>query len=76
MVWACYEKRGALCRKAGDGNESTGRRKRGRPKRRWLDRVKDGIKDKGLLADEVYDCAKRRRMPSYIDPTYIKAGIM
>ena len=30
-----------------------GRRKRGRPKRRWLDRVRDDIKDKGLSAEEV-----------------------
>ena len=32
-----------------------GRRKRGRPKRRWLDKVKDDIKEKGLSADDVYD---------------------
>ena len=32
-----------------------GRRKRGRPKRRWLDKVKDAIKEKGLSADDVYD---------------------
>ena len=31
-----------------------GIRKRGRPKRRWLDKVKDDIKEKGLSADEVY----------------------
>ena len=30
-------------------------RKRGRPKRRWFDKVKDDIKEKGLSADEVYD---------------------
>ena len=46
-----------------------GRRKRGRPKRRWLDKVKDGIKEKGLSDDDVYDRATRRRMSSYIDPT-------
>ena len=46
-----------------------GRRRRGRHKRRWLDKVKDDIKEKGLmLADEVYDCATWRRMSSYIDP--------
>ena len=28
-----------------------GRRKRGRPTRRWLDKVKDDIKEKGLSAD-------------------------
>ena len=26
-----------------------GKRKRGRPKRRWLDKVKDDIKEKGCL---------------------------
>ena len=31
VVWACYEKGGALRRKEGDGNESTGRTKRGIP---------------------------------------------
>ena len=46
-----------------------GRRKRGRPKRRWLDRGRDNIKQKRLLADEVYDRATWRRMASYIDPT-------
>ena len=46
-----------------------GRRKIGRPKRRWLDKVKDDIKEKGLSADDVYDRATWRRMSSYIDPT-------
>ena len=45
-----------------------GRRKGGRPKRRWFDKVKDDIKEKGLSADEVYDRASWRRMSSYIDP--------
>ena len=39
-----------------------GRRKRGRPKRRWLDKVKDDIIEKGLSADDVYDRATWRRM--------------
>ena len=53
-----------------------GRRKRGRPKRRWLDKVKDDIKEKGLSADDVYTSsadnpfsATWRRMSSYTDPT-------
>ena len=46
-----------------------GRRKRGRPKRRWLGKVKDAINEKGLSADDVYDRAKWRRTSSYIDPT-------
>ena len=40
------------------------------PKRRWLDRVKDDIKEKGLSADDVYDRSTWRRMSSYIDPAY------
>ena len=56
--------------KGGDGNESRKkRRKRGRPKRRWLDKAKDDIKEKGLSGEEVYDRATWRRMSSYIDPT-------
>ena len=39
-----------------------GRRKRGRPKRRWLDEVQGHIKEKGLSADEVYNRSIRRRM--------------
>ena len=46
-----------------------GRRKRGRPKRRWLDKVKYGSKENGLPGEEVYDRATWRRMSSYIDPT-------
>ena len=36
-------------------------RKTGMPKRRWLDKVKDYIKEKGLSADELYDRATWRR---------------
>ena len=69
MVWSCDAKRGTLRRKEGDGNESTGEKEERRPKRRWLDKVKDDIKEKGLSADDVYDRATWRRMSSYIDPT-------
>ena len=37
------------------------RRKRGKPKRRWLDKVRDDIKEKGLSGEEVYDRATWRR---------------
>ena len=66
----CDEKRGTLRRKEGDANEKqalNGRMNglRGRPKRRWLDKVKDGLKEKRLSADDVYDSATWRRMSSY-----------
>ena len=44
-----------------------GRRKRA--KRRWLDRVRDDIKEKGLSAEEVYARDTRRHTSSYIDHT-------
>ena len=46
-----------------------GRRKRGRPKRRFSDKVNDDIKEKGLSADDVSDRATWRRVSSYVDPT-------
>ena len=48
-----------------------GRRKRGRPKRRWLDRVSDHIKNKGLSAKKVYD---RATYVNVLQP-HIKLGI-
>ena len=55
VVWGCNEKRGTLRMKKGVSNESTGEKeeKRGRPKRRWLHKVKDDIKEKGLSAEDV-----------------------
>ena len=64
MVWACDEKIVALRRKDGDGR----RRKRGRPKSRWLDRVRDDIKEKGFSGGGggwgVYYSATRMRRPT------------
>ena len=53
MVWAFDETIGVLHGKGEMEMKVQGRRKKGRPKRRWLDKVKDGIKEKGLSADEV-----------------------
>ena len=46
MVWVCDEKRGTLRRKKGDMNRSIQGREMS--KRRWLDKLKDDIKEKGL----------------------------
>ena len=53
--------------KKGMEKEVQGRRKRGRPKRRWLDGVRDDIKEKRLLGEEVYDRATCGRISSKID---------
>ena len=42
--------------------KAQGRRKRERPERRWLDKVKDDTKENGLSADEVYDRATWRHI--------------
>ena len=43
--------------------------KRGRPKKRWADCVKDDLREKALSGEEVYDRAAWRRLSSQIDPT-------
>ena len=66
---ACEERSRAYCivRRAME-MKVQGRRKTGIPKIRWLDKVKDDIKEKGLSVDEVYDRATWRRISTYIDP--------
>ena len=69
MAWACDEKRGALCRKEGDGNGST--REDRKETGSCLDSVRDDIRKKGLSGEEVYDRATCRHtgISSQIDPT-------
>ena len=68
MVGACDEKI-RVRRKEGDGIEVQGSGRRGRPKKRWVDCVKDDLREKGLSGEEVYDRAAWRRLSSHIDPT-------
>ena len=42
--------------------------RRGRPKKRWADCVKDDLREKGLSGEEVYDRTAWRRLSSHIDP--------
>ena len=51
------------------GREVRGSGRRGRPKKRWADCVKDDPREKGLSGEEVYDRAAWRRLGSHIDPT-------
>ena len=41
---------------------------RGKPKKRWVDRVNDDLREKGLSGEEAYDRAARRRLSSHNDP--------
>ena len=49
--------------------EVPGRRRRGRPKQRWMDNIGEDMKDKNLSDNDVYDRAGWRRAVRNIDPT-------
>ncbi|XP_068221829.1 uncharacterized protein [Palaemon carinicauda] len=46
-----------------------GTSRRGRPKRRWMDCIKDDLRSKGLTCDEVQDRGRWRKLASNINPT-------
>ena len=46
VVWACDAKRLHYAGRRAMEMKAQGRRNRGRPKRRWLDKVNDDIKEK------------------------------
>ena len=54
MVGSRAEKRGALRVKEGGGKKCISEKEEGMANRRWLDRVRDAIKEKGRSSDEVY----------------------
>ena len=49
------------------GIEVQGRRKRGRPKRKWLDSVNGDPREKGLLGEAVKDQVIWRRFTSHLE---------
>ena len=51
------------------GMEVPGKRRRGRPKRRWLDNIRNDLSERELSEEEVQDRAKWRRLIRNIDPT-------
>ena len=46
-----------------------GKRRRGRPKRRWLDSIRNDLSEKELSREDTQDRAKWRRLIRHIDPT-------
>ena len=46
-----------------------GTRKRGRPRQRWKDKIKEDVKEKGTRREQTQDGAVRRRLVQHIDPT-------
>ena len=49
--------------------EVPGKRRRGRPKRMWLDSIRNDSSERELSGEEVQDRAKWRRLIRHIDPT-------
>ena len=48
--------------------EVPGRLNRGRPKRRWMDSIRDDLREKGLTGDEFRDRAEWKRITKNADP--------
>ena len=68
-LWACDAKWEHNVERREMKMEVQRRRKRGRPKRRWLDRMRGDIKEKGLSGKEVYDQTTWRCISSNIATT-------
>ena len=49
--------------------EVPGKRRRGRPKRRWLDSINNDWSERDLAGEDAQDRAKRRCVIRHIDPT-------
>ena len=53
--------------------EVPGKRRRGRPKQRWLDNIKNDLSERELSGEEAQDRVQWRRLVRNIDP-HIKVG--
>ena len=62
MVWTCHEERPRVCRKKDVEMELPGKRRKGRPKRRFLDVVKEDMKEVGVKEMDIEDRKMWRMM--------------
>ena len=51
------------------GMDVPGKRRRGRPKQRWLDNIKNDLSERELSGEEAQDRVQWRRLIRNIDPT-------
>ena len=64
----CIEKRRRIHEYVGK-RVMPGKRKRGRPKRRWLDNTRNDLSERELSGEDAQDLAKWKRLIRHIDPT-------
>ena len=69
MVWACFEKRRRIRREESIGDGGAGEKMRGRPKRRWMDNIRNDLSERGLSEEDAQDRSRWRRLTRHIDPT-------
>ncbi len=69
MIWACFEKEDEYVGKRVMRMEVPGKRRRGRPKRRWLDSIRNDLSERGLSEEDAPDRPRWRRLIRHIDPT-------
>ena len=55
VVWACFEKRIGIRRQESDGDGGAGKKRRCIPKRRWLDRIRNDLSERGLSGEDAQD---------------------
>ena len=55
-------------RQESDGDGGAGKRRRGRPKQRWLDNIKNDLSERELSGEEAQDRVQWRRLIRNIDP--------
>ena len=51
------------------GMEVPGKRRRGRPKREWLDSIRNDLSERELSGEDVQDWPRCRRLTRHIGPT-------
>ena len=53
MVWTCHEERPGICRKNSDGNGVTAKEESGKSKRKFLDVVKEDMRELSARKKEI-----------------------
>ena len=61
-------------REESDGDGGAGEKRRGRPKRRWLDSISNYLSERGLSEEDAQDRPRWRRLTRHMHRPHIKVG--